>query len=181
MTGDFMGTLRYMSPEQVQAGRVMIDHRTDIYSLGATLYELLTLAPIWSDKNKTDLIRRISLEEPTPLRKINPSIPVDLETIVLKSLHRNPNERYATAKEFAEDLQRVLDYEPIKAKRPSTLERINKWTRRNPTILWAIVAVLVPLTVASFASTFLILEQKKIANQKSADALKESQYAASDH
>ena len=177
MTGDLMGTLRYMSPEQVQAGRVMIDHRTDIYSLGATLYELLTLASIWPDKNKSDLIRRISLEEPTPLRKLNPAIPVDVETIVLKSLRRNPNERYATAQEFAEDLQRVLDYEPIKAKRPSTLERINKWTRRNPTILWASVAVLVLLTVASVASTFLILEQKKIANQKSADALKESQYA----
>lgn len=177
MTGDFMGTLRYMSPEQVQAGRVMIDHRTDIYSLGATLYELLTLTPIWSDKNKSDLIRRISLEEPTSPRKMNPAIPVDLETILLKSLRRNPNERYATAKEFAEDLQRVLDYEPIKAKRPTTMERINKWTRRNPTIMWASAVVLVLLTIASAASALLILEQKKIASQKSEDALKESQYA----
>ena len=94
LTGDVLGTLRYMSPEQVQAGRVMVDHRTDIYSMGATLYELLTLKPIWSDTNKADLIRRISLEEPTPPQKLNPVIPTDLETIVLKAISRNPSERY---------------------------------------------------------------------------------------
>src|SRR5262249_3517278 len=78
-TGDLLGTLRYMSPEQALAKRVVIDHRTDVYSLGATLYELLTLRPVFEGRDRQELLRQIAEQEPTPPRRVNPAIPRDLE------------------------------------------------------------------------------------------------------
>jgi serine/threonine protein kinase len=108
MTGDLVGTLRYMSPEQALAKRVVVDHRTDVYSLGATLYEVLTLQPAYSGNDRQELLRQIAFEEPKPPRRLNRAIPAELETIVLKALEKNPAERYATAQELADDLQRYL-------------------------------------------------------------------------
>jgi serine/threonine protein kinase len=93
MTGDLVGTLRYMSPEQALAQRVLIDHRTDIYSLGATLYELLTLAPPFPGTDRQELLRQIAFEEPRPPRQLNKAIPSELETIVRKALEKNPADR----------------------------------------------------------------------------------------
>ena len=93
MTGDILGTLRYMSPEQALAKRVVIDHRTDIYSLGATLYELLTLHPVFEGDDRQELLRQIAFAEPRPLRKLNPAMPRELETIVLKALAKDPSSR----------------------------------------------------------------------------------------
>src|SRR5262249_34889016 len=104
MTGDLVGTLRYMSPEQTLAKRVVVDHRTDVYSLGATLYELLTLAPAFRGNDRQELLRQIAFEEPVRPRGLNKAIPMELETIVLKALEKNPAERYTTAKELADDL-----------------------------------------------------------------------------
>src|SRR5205814_884687 len=101
-----VGTLRYMSPEQALAQRVVIDHRTDIYSLGATLYELLALAPVFQGSDRQELLRQIAFEEPRPPRRVNRAIPAELETIVLKALEKNPAERYATGQELADDLGR---------------------------------------------------------------------------
>src|SRR4029453_6520441 len=103
MTGDLVGTLRYMSPEQALAQRVVIDHRTDLYSLGATLYELLTLQPTFDGKDRQELLRQIAFEEPRPPRRLNKAVPAELETIVLKALEKNPADRYATAQELADD------------------------------------------------------------------------------
>src|SRR5262249_45265233 len=86
MSGDLLGTLRYMSPEQALAQRVPIDHRTDVYSLGVTLYELLTLEPAYSGQDRQELLRQITFEEPTVPRRINKAIPLELETIVLKAM-----------------------------------------------------------------------------------------------
>src|SRR5262245_3871718 len=104
LTGDMIGTLRYSSPEQALAKHGLVDHRTDIYSLGATLYELLTLGPAVTATEKHDIFRQIAFEEPIALRKLDKSIPSELETITLKCLAKEPGERYATAGEVADDL-----------------------------------------------------------------------------
>jgi serine/threonine-protein kinase len=118
LSGDLLGTLRYMSPEQALAQRVVIDHRTDVYGLGATLYELLTLQPVFAGKDRQELLRQIAFEEPRPLRRLNRAIPAELETIFLKALEKNPHDRYATARELAADLRRFLEDKPIQARRP---------------------------------------------------------------
>jgi hypothetical protein len=88
LTGDLLGTLRYMSPEQALAQRVIVDHRTDIYSLGVTLYELLTLQPAFDGKDRQEILRQIAWEEPKAPRKVNRAIPAELETIVLKAMEK---------------------------------------------------------------------------------------------
>ena len=124
MTGDLLGTLRYMSPEQALAKRITVDHRTDVYSLGATLYELLTLQPVFSGRDREELLRQIAFEEPKAPRRKKPSIPVELETIVLRAIAKNPDDRYASAGEMADDLQRFIDDKPIRARRPTLVQHV---------------------------------------------------------
>jgi eukaryotic-like serine/threonine-protein kinase len=132
MTGDLPGTLRYMSPEQAAGKRALVDRRTDIYSLGATLYELLTLQPAIIGSERAEVIRRIAEEEPEPVRRLNPAVPVDLATIVTKALSREPSRRYETAWRFAADLERFLDGRPIAARPVRALTRSWRWCRRKP-------------------------------------------------
>lgn len=140
MSGDLLGTLRYMSPEQTLAKRIVVDHRTDVYSLGVTLYELLTLTPAYPDHDRQELLRSIAFDEPTPLRSIDTSVPPELETIVLKAIEKNPGDRYDTAQQLADDLQRYLDDEPIHATRPNLWQRATKWARRHKPIVTAVAA-----------------------------------------
>jgi serine/threonine protein kinase/Flp pilus assembly protein TadD len=142
MTGDLVGTLRYMSPEQALAKRVTVDHRTDIYSLGATLYELLTLQPAFPGGDREELLRQIAFEEPQPPRRLNKAVPAELETIVLKALEKNPVDRFATAQELADDLERFLEDRPIQARRPTLAKRLSKWGRRNRPAVLAAGAIL---------------------------------------
>ncbi len=142
MTGDIVGTLRYMAPEQALAKRVVVDHRADVYSLGATLYELLTLEPAFGETDRSDLLKQIAFEDPRSLRALDRSMPAELETIVLKAMEKNPADRYAAAGELAEDLQRFLKHEPIKACRAGALLRLGKWTRRHKTIARATLIML---------------------------------------
>jgi YD repeat-containing protein len=130
-SGDLVGTLRYMSPEQAHGGSATIDHRTDMYSLGATLYEFLALRPAFPGDNPRDLLRRIAEDDPPLPRRIRPAIPVDLEVIVLKAMAKEPSERYATAQELADDLRRFLDDWPILARRPSLWHRARRWAKRH--------------------------------------------------
>jgi eukaryotic-like serine/threonine-protein kinase len=132
MTGDLPGTLRYMSPEQAAGKRALIDRRTDIYSLGATLYELLTLQPAIVGSDRAEIIRRIAEEEPEPLRRLNPAVPVDLATIVTKALSKEPSKRYETARQLAEDLECYLDGRPIAARPVGPMARSWRWCRRKP-------------------------------------------------
>ena len=132
MTGDLPGTLRYMSPEQAAGKRALIDRRTDIYSLGATLYELLTLQPAIVGSDRAEIIRRIAEEEPEPIRRLNPAVPVDLATIVTKALSKEPSSRYETAWQLADDLERFLDGRPIAARPVGPLARSWRWCRRKP-------------------------------------------------
>lgn len=116
ISGELLGTIRYMSPEQVLAKRVPIDHHTDIYSLGATLYELLTLEPVFAGNDRSEVLRQIMFDDPRPPRHLNPHVPRDLETIVLTALAKAPADRYATARALAQDLQRFLTDQPIQAR-----------------------------------------------------------------
>ena len=126
-TGDIVGTLRYMSPEQALARQGVVDQRTDIYSLGVTLYELLTLRPAFDGRDHQELLRQIALDEPTRPRRLNSAVPRDLETIVLKAMSKDPSSRYATAQELAADLRRFLEDRPILARRPGPVERSLRW------------------------------------------------------
>jgi serine/threonine protein kinase len=155
-TGDLVGTLRYMSPEQAGGQRILIDHRTDVYSLGATLYEFLTLRPIFDGSDRQTLLHQIMHEEPRPPRSVDRSIPPELETIVLKAISKVPAERYATARDLADDLHRFLRHEPIRARRATPIQRTRKWLRRHPSVLAAAAVLLVLLTAGSLVSAWLI-------------------------
>ncbi len=142
-TGDLVGTLRYMSPEQAAGRRVPVDHRTDVYSLGATLYELLTLQPIFPGQDRATLLHQIFHEEPRPPKQIDRTIPIELETIVLKAIAKSPVDRYVTAGEMAADLRRFLEERPILARRPTLLDQTRKWMRRHPAFVRATFLLLV--------------------------------------
>jgi serine/threonine protein kinase len=150
LTGEFVGTPAYMSPEQVTAGRVPLDHRTDIYSLGATLYELLTLRPPFCGPQRDQLLAQIVQKEPTPPRKVNKRVPADLETICLKAMEKDPDRRYQTAGALAEDLRRYVDRFAITARRAGPLARLRKWANRNPVVAAAGVVVLLAVAAAAF-------------------------------
>src|SRR5262245_40607757 len=150
LTGDLVGTLRYMSPEQALAKRAVLDHRTDVYSLGATLYELLTLVPAFAGTDRQELLPQIAFEEPRPPRRVNRAVPADLEVIVLKAMAKAPDERYATAQDLADDLRRFLEDRPIRAKRPSPAQRARKWARRHRAVVWSAAVV---ATLALFLGT----------------------------
>jgi serine/threonine-protein kinase len=150
LTGDLPGTLRYMSPEQAQGNRALVDRRTDIYSLGATLYELMSLRAAVAGEDRPEIFRRIVDEEPPPLRRINRSVPVDLATIVAKSLSKDPSSRYGTAWHLAADLGRFLDGLPIAARPAGPLARSWRWCRRKP-LLAGLAASLALALVVGFA------------------------------
>jgi len=158
-TGDLVGTLRYMSPEQAAARRTTVDHRTDIYSLGVTLYELLTLHPIFSGTDRVSLLHQILNEDPRPLRQWDKTIPVELETILLKCLAKNADERYATAGELAADLRRFLDERPILARRPTVIDHTRKWMRRHPSFVGAAVLLLVCGTIGLSITTAIVARE----------------------
>ena len=170
MTGDLIGTLRYMSPEQAMANRVVVDHRTDIYSSGATLYELIALQPAFASENREELLQQIALDEPQPLRKLSGNVPVELETIVHKAMAKNPTERYSTAQELADDLRRFLDNKPIAARRPTLLDKLVKWSRRHTLVVRTGVAVLVLAVAGLSLATWLIARQRDLAESQRARA-----------
>jgi WD40 repeat protein/serine/threonine protein kinase len=148
MTGDVVGTLRYMSPEQSSARRGIVDHRADVYSLGATLYELLTLHPVHDGHDRAELLHQIAFGEPRPLRSRNPAIPRDLETVVLKAVARDIQQRYATAANLAADLRRFLEGRPIQARRPSLWTHASKWARRHKPLVASVITMLMLAAVA---------------------------------
>jgi serine/threonine protein kinase len=131
MTGVLMGTPRYMSPEQAAAVKQPVDHRTDVYSLGATLYELATGKPVFDAATPQGVITQILHDEPIAPRLIRSQLPRDLETILLKCLAKDPGRRYPTAHALAEDLRAFLDGRPIAARRPSLIERSARWLHRH--------------------------------------------------
>jgi serine/threonine protein kinase/Flp pilus assembly protein TadD len=142
VTGALLGTVRYLSPEQAMARRIPVDHRTDIYSLGATMYELLCFEPAFPGADEKQVLSAIITGDPLPPRKILRVVPQELETICLKALERSPDARYASGRAFAEDLGRYLSDLPIVAKRPSLARRAHKFVKRHRAPTVAAVALL---------------------------------------
>lgn len=161
MSGEFVGTPAYMSPEQITAGRTPLDHRTDIYSLGATLYELLTLRPPFTGERRDEILAQIIHKEPKPPAKLNKKVPLDLETICLKALDKDPDRRYQTAGEMAEDLRRYVNRFAILARRAGPIVRLVKWIRRRPALAAALACAFAALLVAG-----LTMYQARVAEQR---------------
>jgi WD40 repeat protein/serine/threonine protein kinase len=163
-TGDILGTLRYMPPEAFEG---KTDARSDIYSLGLTLYEMLAFRPGFNEKERKRLIRQVTHEEPRRLRTLNRQVPRDLETIVHKATGKDPKKRYASAAAFAEDLQRFLEDQPIKARPVSASERLWRWCRRNPLVA-GLTAALLLVFLAGFAGVawkWQAAEREKLISQ----------------
>jgi serine/threonine protein kinase/tetratricopeptide (TPR) repeat protein len=166
ITGDLLGTLRYMSPEQASGRRAIVDHRADIYALGTTLYEFVTLRPAIHGRDRHELIRQITQDEPERPRRIDPRVPRELETIVLKAMAREPADRYATANDMANDLQRFLEDKPILARAPNLLDRSAKFARRHRTIVFAACVLLLLAAVFLGISTFHIARRLDFVEQQ---------------
>jgi serine/threonine protein kinase/WD40 repeat protein len=162
-TGDLVGTLRYMAPERF-SGRC--DVRSDIYSLGLTLYELLALQPPYRESDRGQLIKEITTSEPPRLRMLDRQVPRDLETIVLKAISKEPAGRYQTADRLTEDLRRFLSDRPILARRTSTRERLWRWCRRNPAVAGmggVIAALAFLLTVGGWWNAHRFRKERDVA------------------
>jgi serine/threonine protein kinase/WD40 repeat protein len=159
-TGDIVGTVRYMAPERFDGWS---DRRSDVYSLGATLYELLTLRPLFASAHQAELIEKVLHAAPEWPRKLDPKIPRDLETIVLKAIAKEPADRYASAEVLRDDLQRFLDDRPIRARRSTPVEQFWRWCRRNPlpaAALTTAAAAVVALAVGSAAMAWKFRDQR---------------------
>jgi WD40 repeat protein/serine/threonine protein kinase len=148
-TGDILGTLRYMPPEAFEG---KTDARSDVYSLGLTLYELLALRPAFTEKDRHKLIKQVMTQEPARLARVNRLVPQDLATIVHKAIDKDPALRYVSAAAMAEDLQRFTEDEPIKARRASAMERLRRWVRHNRGIAAALATVALLLVVLAAGS-----------------------------
>ncbi len=170
--GDIVGTLCYMAPERFQ-GRA--DARSDVYGLGITLYEMATLRAAFADTQRAQLINKVTHEEPPRPRKLDPKIPRDLETIILKAIAKEPAQRYPTAAALAEDLRRFVADRPIRARRTPLWERLGRWCRRNPA--WAglsgsVVGLVLVIAIGSLISASLF--------RKEADKARQAERAARD-
>ncbi|QDU78451.1 Serine/threonine-protein kinase PknB [Polystyrenella longa] len=149
-----IGTPRYMSPEQALGNRAAVDYRADIYGMGVTLYETLTLQPFFEATSIEEVIHSIINVVPTAPTTLNPAISTDLETIILKATAKEARDRYSSALSFANDLQNYLDNKPIMASRPTVLSRIRKWTKRNKLI--ATISSLLFLAITFLAITMTV-------------------------
>jgi serine/threonine protein kinase len=169
-TGDILGTLRYMSPEQADGRHAAVDARSDVYALGATLYEMLTLRPMFDAEDHHRLLRQILHDEAKPPRAVDRRVPVELETILLKAVSKNPADRYGSAREFADDLRRFVDNRPILARRPTLPARLRKWGRRHPSVPIAAGVLLVLIAVGSSISSVLIWQARDSERQRAEEA-----------
>ena len=183
-TGDLVGTFRYMSPEQAggrpgrpgvgrrpraaaddpsgdaDAAPVVLDPRTDVYSLGVTLYELLTLQPALPGRTRDDLLVQLAAVDPKPPRTIDRAIPIELQTILAKCYAKDPADRYPSARAVADDLGRFLADEPIHARPPTVWDRAAKWTRRHRSVALSAIVVLT-LAAAGLGATTLVVSAEQ--------------------
>ena len=163
VNGDLVGTPVYMSPEQSRRTGESVDHRTDIYSLGSTLYEVLTGKPPLRGQSYQDTLSRIQENEPVPPRQLRPAIPDGLEAIVLKCLRKDPGERYHTAEALAQDLRRFVRGVPVEARLPSRWEAFARMLWRRRRRVTAVGVVLVAGLIGLALATVLIARVRRDA------------------
>jgi WD40 repeat protein len=168
-TGAIVGTPGYLAPEQAQGDPTGVSPATDVYSLGAILYSLVTGRPPFQASSPLKTILETVAREPVPPNRVRPGIPFDLETICLRCLHKEPGRRYATAADLAEDLRRFLADEPIRARPVSRAERAWKWVRRNRAVSLASAGVLLTLLAGTAVSTLFALSTRREADRAAAN------------
>jgi hypothetical protein len=175
-TGQLLGTPSFMSPEQVSGDPASIGPTSDVYSLGATLYALLTGRPPFHAASTIDTLKQVVDRDPVPPREFDASIPRDLETIVLKCLEKATSARYQSARALADDLQRFLADRPILARRSTTTDRFVRWCRRNPlvaSLTATVAAALVLGTTLSTAQAIRATRAERVADTERAEADKQ--------
>ena len=161
-TGDIVGTIRYMAPERFE-GRC--DVRADIYALGLTLYELLARRPAFEAEDRHALIRQVTQEEPRPFARSSPTVPRDLDTIVQAAIAKDPKDRYATAADLRDELERFLADRPIHSRPVSPLERYWRWCKRNPLLALATSAACALVIAIAVVSTVAAYRNGRLADQ----------------
>jgi WD40 repeat protein len=176
-SGEIKGTPSYMAPEQAQGRTRAIGPAADGYAVGVVLYEMLTGRPPFLGANLMDTLQQVINEEPLPPRRLQPTLPRDLETICLKALAKTPGSRYATACGMAEDLRRYLKGEPIQARPVGRVEKAWRWCRRNPMVAGLVAAVATLLVAVAGGATIAavwfdrVAEDAKCAHNSAVEAL----------
>jgi eukaryotic-like serine/threonine-protein kinase len=161
-TGNVFGTLRYMAPERFDG---LADPRSDIYGLGVTLYELVTLRPAYAEADQARLIERVRAGNPAPPRRVNGRVPRDLETVILKAMAREPRDRYASAADLAADLRRFVADQPVTARRHWLPERAWRIARRNP-VISSLMAAIMLLIVGSAVGAWVMVFRLRAENER---------------
>ena len=169
VTGDVVGTLRYMSPEQLETG-ALVDQRTDVYSLGITLYELATGHAAFPARRKQYLIRQILEDDLPPITRANPAIPKDLANVIHKATAKNRNDRYDTAQGLADDLARFLEHKPVTARQTSQVGRLKRWAQRSPVVATLSGLLFATLLVAAIAGAAGTVHLSRVSTNQAAVA-----------
>src|SRR5688572_13294303 len=159
-SGDLLGTPAYMSPEQLLAQRIVLDRRTDVYSLGVTLFECLTLERPFDAPTREGIYQKILTGHAPDPRRLNSHIPRDLRVVIATAMEKDRERRYKTALDFAEDLRRVREYLPIHARPAGPILRLERWVQRNPVLATATCGIFVVL-VTALAVALVLLRQVK--------------------
>lgn len=165
-SGDVIGTMRYMSPEQARGQNSLIDGRADVYSLAATLYEMLTLRPAHDGDGAASILKKIDEQEVQPIRRICPELPRDLETVISKAMSKSREGRYNTAEEFSADLNRVLHGEPTQARPATIADRIGRFASKHRSVVFtgAMIVALGFIGLAVYNANLAVAKQSSDAS-----------------